>query len=271
MTEKDLDNLRDLFSGYIKSFYLSDPKEQMNLTLKEEHTSSVCETIRLLAERLSLGPEKVLLAEAIGLFHDIGRFPQYAHHKTFRDSISVNHGKLGADILIEERFLGGIGREESRTVINAVRFHNAFLEPRMDYSEDLFFLRLIRDADKLDIWRIFLDFFQADENDRPMGAVLGLPDTACYSTEVLSSIQESKVVSHGLLKNLNDFKLLLTSWVFDLNFQPSFELVKEKGYIEKFFALLPRTDDILKASNLINDFVSGKANAFCQSFPGSKV
>jgi hypothetical protein len=141
----------------------------------------------------------------------------------------------------------------------------------MDYSEDLFFLRLIRDADKLDIWRIFLEFFQADENDRPMGAVLGLPDTAGYSTEVLSSIQESKVVSHGLLKNLNDFKLLLTSWVFDLNFQPSFELVKEKGYIEKFFALLPRTDDILKASNLINDFVSGKTKAFCQSFPGSKV
>ncbi len=271
MTEKDLDNLRDLFSGYVQSFYLSDPKEQMNLTLKEEHTSSVCETIRLLAERLLLGPEKVLLAEAIGLFHDIGRFPQYAHHKTFRDSISVNHGKLGADILIAERFLGGIGPEESRTVINAVRCHNAFLEPLMDYSEDLFFLRLIRDADKLDIWRIFLEFFQADENDRPMGAVLGLPDTAGYSPEVLSSIQEGKVVSHGLLKNLNDFKLLLTSWVFDLNFQPSFELVKERGYIEKFFALLPRTDDILKASNLINDFVSGKAEAARQSFPGSKA
>lgn len=271
MTGTDLDNLKDLFSNYVHSFYLSDPKEQMNITLKEEHTSSVCKTIKLLAERLLLGPDKVLLAETIGLFHDIGRFPQYARYKTFRDSISVNHGKLGADILAEEGFLRDIGPEESRTVISAVRFHNAFIAPRLDHAEDLFFLRLIRDADKLDIWRIFLDYFEADENNRPMGAVLGLPDTPGYSAGVLSSLIDNKVISHGLLTNLNDFKLLQISWVFDLNFRPSFELVKTNQYIEKFFALLPQTGDVLNASNLIKDYVCRKAKSEEQSFPGGKA
>ncbi len=271
MTGKDLDNLKDLFSEYVHSFYLPEPKEQLNITLKEEHTSAVCKTIRLLAKKLSLGSDKVLLAETIGLFHDIGRFPQYARYKTFRDSISVNHGKLGADILVEEGFLSEIGPEERRAVISAVRFHNAFIAPRLEYAEDLFFLRLIRDADKLDIWRIFLDFFEADENNRPMGAVLGLPDTPGYSAGVLSSLKDNKVVSHGLLKNLNDFKLLQISWVFDLNFRPSFELVRKNQYIEKFFALLPQTRDVLKASSLIKDFVRRKAKAEGQSSLGGKT
>ncbi len=108
MTEKDLENLKGRFSEYVRSFYSSDLKEQENIALKEEHTFLVCKTIRSLAERLSLGPGKVLIAETIGLFHDIGRFPQYARYKTFRDGISVNHGKLGAEILVGEGFLGGI-------------------------------------------------------------------------------------------------------------------------------------------------------------------
>jgi putative nucleotidyltransferase with HDIG domain len=269
MTGKGLDNFKHLFSEYVRSFYSSDPKEQVNISLKEEHTFLVCKTIRLLAKRLSLGSDKVLLAETIGLFHDIGRFPQYARYKTFRDSISVNHGKLGADILFDEGFLLGIGSGESRTIINAVKFHNAFVAPHMDNPEDFFFLRLVRDADKLDIWRIFLDFFKS-KNEKGSEAGLGLPDTPSYSAGVLSCIHEKKAVSHGLLKNLNDFKLLQLSWVFDLNFQPSFELLKENHYLEKLVALLPQTDEILKASDLLFDFVCQKAKTKRESLPGGR-
>jgi len=270
MTVKDLDNLKNRFSEYVRSFYSSDPKEQVNISLKEEHTFLVCKTIRLLAEKLSLGPDKVLLAETIGLFHDIGRFPQYARYKTFRDSISVNHGKLGAEILVEKGFLVGIGSGESRTIIDAVKFHNVFVAPHMDNAEDFFFLCLVRDADKLDIWRIFLDFFRGGENAKASEAGLGLPDTPGYSAGVLSCIHEKKTVSHGLLKNLNDFKLLQLSWVFDLNFQPSFELLKENHSLEELVALLPQTDEIIKASNILHDFICQKAKAPREFFPGGR-
>ncbi len=259
MTEKDLDNLKDRFSEYVRSFYSSDRKQQMNIELKEEHTLLVCKTIRSLAERLSLLPDKVLIAETIGLFHDIGRFPQYARYKTFRDSISVNHGKLGAEILIGEGFLGGIDTGEGRTIINAVKFHNAFAAPHMDNAEDLFFLRLIRDADKLDIWRIFLKFFEEGNNGMSADIGFGLPDTPGFSERVLSSIHQKKTASIGLLVNKNDLKLLQLSWVFDLNFQPSFAMLRENKYVERLLSLLPFTDEILNASDLLRDYVFQKA------------
>ncbi len=270
MTDKDLDNLKYRFSGYVHSFYTSNRKEQMNIELKEEHTFLVCKTIRSLAERLSLPPDKVLIAETIGLFHDIGRFPQYARYKTFRDSISVNHGKLGAEILIGEGFLGGIDAGESRTIVNAVKFHNAFAAPHMDDAEDLFFLRLIRDADKLDIWRIFLKFFEDGNKGMSADIGFGLPDTPGCSERVLSSIYQKKTVSLGSIMNKNDLKLLQLSWVFDLNFQPSFAMLRENKYVEKLVSLLPVTDEILKASDLLCDYVYQKAEAVSGPLTGEK-
>ena len=268
MTEKDLAHLKDRFTEYVSSFYSSVLREQMNIALKEEHTFLVCKTIRILAERLSLGPGKVLLAETIGLFHDIGRFPQYARYKTFRDSISVNHGKLGADILVDNGFLSGLGSGESRTLTNAVKFHNTFVIPGLENAEDLFFLRLVRDADKLDIWRIFLKFFEDGKSGMTPDIWRGLPDTPGYSEKVLSCIHQKKTVSHGLLMNMNDFKLLQLSWVFDLNFQPSFATLKENNYVEKLVSFLPRTDEILKVSDLLRDYVYQKAKTGDGSLPG---
>jgi putative nucleotidyltransferase with HDIG domain len=261
MTGRDLGNLKDRFSKYVRTFYSPVPEEQRNIALKEKHTFEVCKTIRLLAEEQSIGRDKVLLAETIGLFHDIGRFPQYARYKTFRDGISVNHGRLGAEILVEEGFLSGLDARESDIVISAVRFHNSFILPPLKDTETIFFLRLIRDADKLDIWRVFLDFFEGSKGDQASAAGLGLPDTPGYTDAVLACIYEKKCASHGLLRNLNDFKLLQISWVFDMNFGASFRLLLENRYIERLFGLLPQTDEVLRASGFLQGYISRRSGA----------
>ena len=48
------------------------------------------------------------------------------------------------------------------------------------------------------------------------------------------------------------------SWVFDLNFLPSFTLLGENNYIERLAASLPRTKDIRDVSSLLQDFVLRK-------------
>ena len=53
------------------------------------------------------------VAEAIALFHDVGRFPQYARYKTFRDSISTNHAALGASVLFEQERSGSLPRRSA--------------------------------------------------------------------------------------------------------------------------------------------------------------
>ena len=259
MTTDDLINLKKWFSDYCRSFYTVDREDQKNLTLKEVHTFNVLENIIRIAQEEKLSPNSILLAGATALFHDVGRFPQYTKYKTFRDSISVNHGKLGAEILVEINVLEALPLNEQEMIINAVKFHNAFAVPVLQEQDSILLIKLIRDADKLDIWRVFTEYFETKEEDRPSAVGLGLSDLPEYSQEVLSCLYEKKLATLSSLKSLNDFKLMQLSWIFDLNFRTSFLMLLERDYINKISATLPKTDEILKALKGLEDFAALKS------------
>jgi len=257
MTKNDLAFFKQWFSDYCKSFYLTDIEEQKNISLKEHHTAMVCENIVEISGRLSLADHQSLLAEAIALFHDIGRFPQYAQYRTFRDSISVNHGLLGSLTLLKEDILRSLPENEQKLIIEAVKFHNAFSIPKKPAAMT-FFIKLIRDADKLDIWRVFIEYYESPKEDRASAVSLGLPDTQEYSKDVLMRLYEKQVVSHTQIKTLNDFKLLQLSWLYDLNFAPSFQLFRERDYLSRMTAHLPQAEEIQKVSRSLKGFVDKK-------------
>ena len=255
MIQDDLYFFKKWFSDYCRSFYSSDIEDQKNISLKEEHTFFVCKNIILISQELSLSKEQIMLAEVVALFHDIGRFPQYAQYKTFRDSISVNHGLLGAETLRKENILKALPDSEQELIIQSVKFHNAFSVPKKEEKNIVFFIQLIRDADKLDIWRVFLEFYESPHESKASAVSLGLPDIPEYSEDVLSCIYRKEIVSLGRIKTLNDFKLLQLSWIFDLNFKPSFQLLVERDYIAKIISNLPKTDEIYNASVFLMEFV----------------
>ena len=255
MKQDDLDFFKKWFSDYCKSFYSSDIEDQKNIHLKEQHTSDVRKNIIRIADGLSLSNSMRILAEAIALFHDIGRFPQYAKYKTFRDSISVNHGLLGARILLEEKILQNLAESEQELIIQAVRFHNAFAVPKLEKKDIVFFIKLVRDADKLDIWRIFIEYYEGPRQDTASAIGLGLPDIPGYSGDILSCLYRKEVASLSKIKTFNDFKLLQLSWIYDLNFKPSFGLLSERDYIDRTVSKLPQTKEILNASLSLKEFV----------------
>jgi len=255
MKQNDLILFKQQFSDFCRSFHSVNSEDQRNFDLKEEHTRHVCENMVGIGRGLSLNANQMLLAETIGLFHDIGRFPQYAKYKTFRDSTSVSHGLLGADTLIEKKMLQTLPGDEQEIIIQSVKFHNAFAVPKKEKDEIIFFIRLIRDADKLDIWRIFLEYDEAPDEDRASAVGLGLPDVPEYTEEVLANIFKEEIVSLSNIKTLNDFKLLQLSWVFDLNYKPAFRLLLERDYLNRIIAHLPQTDGIKTASSLLKEFV----------------
>ncbi|MEW6107950.1 MAG: HD domain-containing protein [Nitrospirota bacterium] len=254
MKRADLNNLKNWFDDYTRSFYSSDEEDQKNIYLKVEHTCKVCSNIIQIVKEHSSGQDEIMIAETIALFHDLGRFPQYAKYKTFKDSISVNHGRLGAGILEKERVLQNLPVNEQDLIINSVRFHNSFGIPSLQDDKAVFFLKLIRDADKLDIWRVFSEYFDSSENDRASAAGLGLPDMPEYSEEVLSCLFNKRMATLASLRTLNDFKLMQLSWIFDLNFCTSFRLLLERSYIERLSATLPMTDEIMKATMLLKGY-----------------
>jgi HD domain len=255
MTSDDLHHFKEWFTAYCRSFYSTNAEDQKNILLKELHTSHVCRNILSLANDFSLNENQTFLAETIALFHDIGRFPQYARYKTFKDSISVNHGLLGAETLMREEILHGLPEDERQIIIESVKFHNAFSVPRKEKEDITFFIRLVRDADKLDIWRVFIEYYESPQGEQASAVGLGLPDFPEYSSDVLSTIYKKEIVSLARIKTLNDFKLLQLSWIFDLNFKPTFRLLSKRDYMRRLIAKLPHTEEIRKLSLFLAEFV----------------
>jgi hypothetical protein len=54
--------------------------------------------------------------------------------------------------------------------------------------------------------------------------------------------------------------LLQLSWVFDLNFQPSFRVLAEKNYIGRIIAHLPRVNAIDNLGLFLKEFVRAKTS-----------
>jgi len=260
MTSNDLTFFKKWFSDYCSSFYSSDPEDQKNISLKEEHTFRVCQDMGKITEGLLLDDNRKMLAEAVALFHDIGRFPQYAKYKTFRDSVSVNHGLLGAQTIGDKGVLRNLSEEEQEIIIQAVTFHNAFSVPKKE-EEIVFFIQLIRDADKLDIWRVFLEYYEGSEESRASAVGLGLPDLPGYSKDVLSRIYHKKIIALSDIRSLNDFKLLQLSWIFDLNFQPSFAVLAQRDHIRRIAGCLPETEEMKRAAAFLTEYVRMKTSS----------
>jgi hypothetical protein len=255
MNQQELNKLKQWFFQYCRSFYTSDQADQRNILLKEEHTYSVCGNMAEIARDLAIEEGRAALAELVALFHDVGRFPQYHRYRTFMDSISKNHAALGASVLIRNNVLADLPGRERDLVLRAVTLHNVFSIPDKLDEETLLFLKMIRDADKLDIWRVFIDYYARPHEDRPAAAALGLPDTPEYSPDVLASLLRKEMVLLTALKTLNDFKLLQLAWIFDLNFKRSLQILIERSYIDKIAATLPDTSEIRQAIQSIRDYV----------------
>jgi putative nucleotidyltransferase with HDIG domain len=247
--------VRTWFTAYCRSFVGESDEDRANYLLKETHTYAVHENSLAVARDLGLSDREADLAGVIGLLHDVGRFPQYRDYRTFRDSVSKNHAVLGAKVLLEREALAGLPKPDRDVIVHAVTLHNVFALPAGLAGRTLLHSRIIRDADKLDIWRIFIDLLALPEAERPSVAGLGLPETDGYSPEVLPFLEERRMVRLTSLRTLNDFKLLQLAWVYDLNFLPSLRLLRERGIVQRLAATLPRTAEVRRAVDAVLDYV----------------
>jgi hypothetical protein len=259
LEKTDLIFFRKWFEKFCKSFYRENSEEQKNILLKEKHSHSVSENAIVIANGEAFGANDLMIAEIIGLFHDIGRFPQYARYKTFLDRISVNHGQLGAETLLAEGTLACLPEKEREIIVSAVRYHNAFTVPGNSDVDTARFTKLARDSDKIDIWRVFCEYFEGPAEERANAATLGLPDTPAWSEEAVATIIKKELVNLAHVRTVNDFKLLQLSWVFDLNFRSSFRLAQEQGSISRMARALPVADEITKAISIVQTYVSERA------------
>ena len=265
MNEGMVADLKNWFASYVQSFKSGDDDLQQNIALKEEHTRLVCREILDIGGKLGLSDEDLRLAEVIALFHDIGRFEQYAKFRTFVDFRSVNHAEHGVKILRENGILNNLDESVRKLILRTILYHNRATLPQKETKECLFLTKLLRDADKLDIWRVVTNYYQ-QKNGKQNGAIeLGLPDTPEISDDVYKDLMEGKIVDFTHLKNLNDFKLLQIGWIYDINFAPTFQSVQRRGYLGMIRDSLPESEKIEKIFSLVQSYLDEQIRAGVRS------
>ncbi len=250
--------LHSWFGAYTRH-YLSDGQENRNpVVVKIVHCQRVRREMVQLANALQLNERLISLAEIIGLFHDIGRFEQFRRYHTFVDQVSVNHAELAVEILQKERILDGLDGEDKELVLQAILFHNRAELPREIAGEHLLLAKMIRDADKLDIWRVFIEHSRWQGKSCNRTIDLDLPDTLGVSDGTYADIMTRRIVKYRHVKNQNDFCLMRLGWVFDINFSHSFQEIHRRDYLSEQKKHLPRDDRANELFAFVEAYIAEK-------------
>lgn len=221
----------ETFADYVEAYDSKDEK----VRLKIEHTyrvSSLCESI---AKSLDMEEEDINMAWLIGLLHDIGRFEQLKNYGTFNDEQSINHAQYGADILFKQGKLwdyidrSKTAQSEENLIWTAIYYHNAYRIPEnLDETTERF-CHIIRDADKIDILKVNVEF--------PLEEIYNISSEELRSgqvtEEVLASFYEEHAVLRTLKKAAVDNVVGHISLVYELVYPISIQLVEEQGYLEE--------------------------------------
>jgi putative nucleotidyltransferase with HDIG domain len=245
-------DMKNWFASYVNTFKFDNNELQQNIEIKREHTERVTGEITNIGKQIGLNENELNLAEIIALFHDIGRFEQYKRYNTFSDNKSEDHAELGIKILVNYNVLGMLDKEIQKLILCSIKYHNLPSLPREETERCLFYTRLLRDADKLDIWRVVTDYYNRKNSQRNVALELELPDTPGISEEVYKALMNRQIVDMKYVKNINDIRLLQAGWIYDINFKPTFECIRNRRYIEMIRDVLPKLKEIDQIFNVVN-------------------
>ena len=227
--------------------------DDIKIKLKIDHTYRVSD----IASRIgtSVGADGDF-SWFLGLLHDIGRFEQLTQYGTFKDADSVDHAELGADILFKdgliENFpttffskmrLDGLdepderdGLDARRIAETAIRLHNKLTLPDGLDEKTLLYCKILRDADKADIFRVLTEPPYDERNERIVSdSIFGAVEAA--REDVMNCVHEHRCVPRR--SDFTHFEALISQCCmgFELEFPESVRIVKKQGYLEKLMSL----------------------------------
>ncbi len=247
----NFDRAEKEFDIYTSNYDMSNA----TIRYKYDHSKRVMENCMNIAKSLGLSIEEVLIAGLVGLLHDIGRFEQYKVYNTFNDLKSIDHGDYAVKILFEDNYIRKFIDEDSYDEIikKSILYHNKFLIGECN-DKELIFCKVIRDADKIDIFKHFVD----------------KKDTIVFKTkevtpELYNKFFEMKSLDFNEVKTNADMKILQLSMFFDLNYKYSYDIVKSMDYfnilVDRYIEIMDYPDTIEKYKEIkrfMNEYLESR-------------
>ena len=184
-----------------------------------------------IANGLRLDKENIELAKIIALLHDIGRFEQIKEFGEFNDK-KIEHAEFGVKVLFDNGLIRNFINEDKydSIIYKAIYNHNKYKIKKNLNEKELLHCRIIRDADKLDNFRV-------KEKDKIEDMFPKIYNENTINYETVSEKVYEDFIQHKCIK-LEDRKTIIDYWVcviafiFDLNFNISLQYVKENNYID---------------------------------------
>lgn len=229
--EKSKERVWKAFEAYLSVYDLSDPK----IHLKEVHTFWVARNSEIIARSLGLEEADVLLAWKIGMLHDIGRFEQLRIYHTFDDSNSIDHAEFGADLLFSEGLIRNFEEdtEHYELMEKAVRYHNRYRLPKDLTERETMFCQIIRDADKIDIFRA--------NYETGLEQVYSVSAEEIQNSEITESVYQvflqEQAIPRELHRTIADRVTGHLALTFELVYPISVQMTVKQGYLWKLLEI----------------------------------
>ncbi len=234
--------VREQFASYTRNYDPTDPK----IALKIAHTYRVADFCEQIARSIGLPEEDVEFTWLSGMLHDVGRFEQVRRYHTFIDSQSVDHAEFGADLLFgEDNLIAGYIDDTSvnKELEIVIRQHNKYRIAESVTGETLTFCNILRDADKVDIFRVNME--------TPMEDIYNVSSEALVTTGVsdlvMDQVREHHAIHRNLLTTPAEHVISHIALAFELVYPKSWEIAKEQGYLYRMFEFPTQNESTRRA------------------------
>ena len=225
------------FDRYVSQFNPDTP----GILSKQCHSRIVSGLCAHLVRELGWSREDQELAWVMGLLHDIGRFEQARRFHTFIDYISMDHARYGVWYLFElgniRDFLPELEPERDHILELAILWHNAYAVPPGVTGRARDFALLLRDADKIDLFRVYARYL--DHPEQVWQVSLEDLGSQAISPKVLEEALAGKLVHTEYKKTALDFFTGCLCQLFDVTYGPSREIICRQGYFAKLLGFQP--------------------------------
>ena len=212
----DIERAKTEFEKYVNQYNLESPKVKRKLG----HSYRVMENAGKIAESLNLSQEEIEVAKLIGLLHDIAKFGQ---------KYDGDHGDMGAQILRESNYIRKYIEDDKYDdiILKAIEKHNKFEIGDGLTNKELIFAKIIRDADKWDIFYEGAEMFWNTEEERQNISKSTITSEIWEEFKAKNPIDRSRIITPA------DGILNFIGFLFDVNFEYTKEQIRKEKYVDK--------------------------------------
>lgn len=233
----DFQKARLAFRDYVSQYDENIP----SIRLKLIHTYEVMKCSDYICEQLGLSQEDKELSALISLLHDIGRFEQWMRYESFADYKTIDHALFSSQLLFDEGLIRAFitDTQYDQIIKDAIEQHNKYKIDEGFDERTLLFIHLIREADKLDNFRV------KDEEDIETTLYVSLQQVnqETISPKIYDQFYHQQLIYGPTRITHLDMWLSYIAFIFDLHFPESLQYIKENNWVNRSFDRLHPIDE----------------------------